>query len=136
MDLTYTVGSKVNCEDFMCCTNSSGMAVGGQDSADYWGEYVCDIPPWTMKHMFEHIRDNHQVYINLYPIGQDNIMILFQDIDMILLTGDYPAHDLYFQSKRFNLGGAATVVGMVKEFFPGIPVFPTIGNHEAFPENM
>ncbi len=45
----------------MCCTNSSGMAGPGEQGASYWGEYVCDLPEWTARNMFEHIREQHDV---------------------------------------------------------------------------
>lgn len=59
-----------------------------------------------------------------------------QDIDFILLTGDFPAHDMWYQSREYNLGTSEAVVDIVKEVFAGVPVYPSIGNHEAFPGNM
>ncbi len=55
---------------------------------------------------------------------------------MILMTGDYPAHDIWYQSEELNLNAASTVINLIKEFFPGVTVLPCMGNHEAFPANL
>lgn len=52
------------------------------------------------------------------------------------MTGDFPAHDMWYQSRENNLGTASIVVQMVKDAFPDTPVYPSLGNHEAFPGNM
>ncbi len=58
-----------------------------------------------------------------------------KDVDFILLTGDFPAHDVYFQGQNFNLDAARASARMVEEAFPGVPIYPSMGNHEAFPCN-
>ena len=63
------------------------------------------------------------------------IIKITQAFDYILLTGDYPAHDVWSQSRDYNLAHAKTVVDYIKEFFPDVLVFPNLGNHEAFPVN-
>ena len=84
-----------------------------------------------------------------------------RDIDYIFLTGDFPAHDIWRQSRRDNLASSKIVVDIVRKYFPGnrqnvavfsvgssfiisrpsffptdTPTFPAIGNHESFPVNM
>jgi len=53
-----------------------------------------------------------------------------------LLTGDYPAHDIWYQGKEKNLASAREAANAVKAAFPGVKVLPSMGNHEAFPCNM
>ena len=58
------------------------------------------------------------------------------DIDLILLTGDIPAHDVWQQSKEYNLYTIEVVAKAFEKYFPNIPVLPAVGNHEGFPVNM
>ena len=118
VDLTYTVGSNADCDLPMCCGNTSGMAGTPEAGAGYWGEYSCDTPPWTFRHILEHIREEHS------------------ELDYIMLTGDFPAHDVWLQSREHNLASARLVVENIKEVFPDTQVFPSLGNHEPFPCNM
>ncbi len=79
VDLSYTVGSRVDCEDILCCTSTSGTAGAGEDAAGFWGEYVCDLPPRTARHMFEHIAQEHQVstiYKYIY-LKNTNLKIMY-----------------------------------------------------------
>ena len=52
-----------------------------------------------------------------------------------MLTGDYPAHDIWLQGRTGNLVTAQRTVDIIKEVFPDKRVFPSIGNHESFPCN-
>ena len=119
LDLTYTVGNNADCGLPMCCGNTSGVAPNPESAAGYWGSYLCDMPHWTFKNMLEHIREAH-----------------IDELDYIMISGDYPAHDVWLQSKEQNLATAKMVTDYVKEVFPDTQVFPSIGNHEPFPCNM
>ena len=57
------------------------------------------------------------------------------DFTYIVLTGDFPAHDLWLQGRFNNLEHARAAVQEILDIFPGVPVFPSIGNHESFPCN-
>lgn len=59
----------------------------------------------------------------------------FQDIGYIMLTGDYPGHDMWVQSRAKNLQHSKAMVDMVEEVFPDMPVILSMGNHESFPCN-
>ncbi len=59
-----------------------------------------------------------------------------EPVDYILLTGDFPAHDLWYQGQSENLAAAESVVNMVQSVFPDVTVLPSVGNHEPFPGNM
>ena len=119
LDLSYTIGSLANCGVPNCCMNVSGMAESpGDDAAEYWGNYRCDLPHWTFKHVLEHIKSEHG-----------------DDIEYIMLTGDYPAHDVWLQSRDGNLQHSKKVMDLLKEVFPATLVLPSVGNHESFPCN-
>lgn len=59
----------------------------------------------------------------------------FQDIDYILWTGDLPPHDVWNQTREENLKVLRNTVAQMVEMFPGIPIFPALGNHESAPVN-
>lgn len=58
-----------------------------------------------------------------------------QDIDYILWTGDLPPHDVWNQTREENLKILRDTVAQMVEMFPGIPIFPALGNHESAPVN-
>lgn len=58
-----------------------------------------------------------------------------QDIDYILWTGDLPPHDVWNQTREENLKILRETVVQMVEMFPGIPIFPSLGNHETAPVN-
>ena len=41
-----------------------------------------------------------------------------RDIDYVLLTGDFPAHDIWRQSRKDNLASSKVVVDIVRKYFP------------------
>jgi len=118
LDLSYEIGALAACDLPNCCMNITGPADNPEDAAMYWGDYRCDLPSWTFRHMLEHIKQDHG-----------------EEFEYIIITGDYPAHDVWLQSRENNLAHTKTVVDAVKEVFPTKPVFPSMGNHESFPCN-
>ena len=118
LDLRYEIGSNAACGTPNCCMNVSGIAPDAESAAQYWGDYRCDLPHWTFKHILEHIKDTHG-----------------DDFEYIISTGDYPAHDIWIQSRENNLAHSKKVVDLLKEVFPNKTVFHSLGNHEIFPVN-
>ena len=101
----------------MCCTDNLDHG-DGDPGAGYWGAYACDTPTWTLDATLANIKKSHP------------------DIDLILLTGDIPAHDIWQQSQEYNLYTIEVVAKAFEKYFPNIPVLPAVGNHESFPVNM
>ena len=118
LDLSYEIGANAACDLPNCCMNITGLAPDAESAAQYWGDYRCDLPHWTFKHILEHIRDTHG-----------------EEFEYIIITGDYPAHDVWLQSRDNNLAHTKKATDLVKEVFPEKPVFPSLGNHESFPCN-
>ncbi|XP_050322957.1 sphingomyelin phosphodiesterase isoform X1 [Bactrocera neohumeralis] len=117
-DPHYVEGSNANCNEPLCCRLSSGRPSNPNDAAGKWGDYrKCDTPKRTVDNMLEHIADTHK------------------DIDYILWTGDLPPHDVWNQTKEENLEIIKETVRQMTEKFPGIPIFPALGNHESAPVN-
>merc|ERR1719285_46947 len=117
MDLSYLPGSPTDCGLPCCCLNSTGKAGEGEPAAGYWGDYKCDLPQPTFRALMEHIVASHE------------------DLDYVIYTGDAPAHDVWLQTPERNLAHQTTVLDALNSFFPALPVFLTLGNHEGFPVN-
>ena len=111
------IGSATKCKYPVCCLSDLDKG-NGDSGAGYWGDYTCDLPPWTLDTTLAHIKRTHT------------------DITLVLLTGDLPAHDVWLQSQQYNLDTIKIVASALKKYFPNIPVLPAIGNHEGFPVNM
>ena len=118
LDLSYKVGATPVCDLPMCCSNHTAMTDDPDKAAGFWGSYNCDLPYWTFEDMLIHIREAHG-----------------DEIDYIMITGDYPAHDVWLQSRRGNLEHAKTVHDLVTKVFPDKMILPGVGNHESFPCN-
>lgn len=117
-DPYYEEGTNADCNEPLCCRGTSGPPLSPQTRAGRWGDYrKCDTPKRTVDHMLQHISTTHT------------------DIDYILWTGDLPPHDVWNQTREENLAVLKETVAQLAEKFPGIPIFPALGNHEAVPVN-
>ena len=52
-----------------------------------------------------------------------------------MLTGDYPPHDVWLQSRENNKRHSKMATDLVKKYFPDSTVVVDLGNHESFPCN-
>lgn len=101
-----------------------------------WGDYrKCDSPKITVDNMLQHIQDTHPVSFVCIPKSVLFDMKILQDIDYILWTGDLPPHDIWNQTKEENLKILKDTVKQISDMFPGVPIFPALGNHESAPVN-
>ncbi|GBP20693.1 Sphingomyelin phosphodiesterase [Eumeta japonica] len=117
-DPYYAEGANAECNEPLCCRASSGPALTPGGGAGRWGDYrKCDTPKRTIDHMLSHIAETHT------------------DIDYILWTGDLPPHDIWNQTKEENLKVLQETVAQMSDMFPGVPIFPALGNHESSPVN-
>ena len=84
------------------------------------GRYGCD-PSFEMNQwMLQHFRDTHS------------------DLDLMLVIGDYVAHDVdppregwTFKGYSKMLENLNTTLGLVKDYFPHIPLINVIGNNDS-----
>ncbi|XP_039755236.1 sphingomyelin phosphodiesterase isoform X1 [Pararge aegeria] len=117
-DPYYAEGANAECNEPLCCRASNGPALTPGGGAGRWGDYrKCDTPKRTIDHMLKNIADTHT------------------DIDYILWTGDLPPHDVWNQTKEENLKVLQETVAQMSDMFPGVPIFPALGNHESSPVN-
>ncbi|XP_034937352.1 sphingomyelin phosphodiesterase-like isoform X4 [Chelonus insularis] len=117
-DPYYHEGANAQCNEPLCCRLTNGLAHEPGAAAGRWGDYrKCDTPKRTVDHMLNHIKQTHS------------------DIDYILWTGDLPPHDVWNQTREENLKILRDTAIQMAETFPGIPIFPALGNHESAPVN-
>lgn len=117
-DPEYLEGSNANCHEPLCCRASSGNLTNPKDAAGYWGDYgSCDIPWRTIENTVMHMSKQHP------------------DTDYILWTGDLIPHDVWSTTKHENIYIIDSLVNLLAKYFPGVTVYPTLGNHEAHPVN-
>eukprot|EP00753_Platysulcus_tardus_P007634 PLAT15323.1.p1 GENE.PLAT15323.1~~PLAT15323.1.p1 ORF type:complete len:585 (-),score=266.44 PLAT15323.1:219-1973(-) len=116
-DPDYTVGSPAECSEPLCCRNDDGRVLGGR-RAGVWGDYNCDPPRNLVKHAFK------------------TMAATAPDADFVVWTGDDPPHNIWSQSREYNLNATHTVTNLLSESLGDMMVFPALGNHEAFPVNQ
>lgn len=118
IDMEYTIGSNVFCDQPLCCVSHSGIAPNSSVAAQFWGtDANCDLP----YHTFEAFAQFVQKHIN---------------VDLVLWTGDNMSHDIWDQNTTRNLNSTVLTTETLKKYLKNIPVFPIIGNHEPFPVNV
>ncbi|CEF68052.1 Sphingomyelin phosphodiesterase [Strongyloides ratti] len=123
-DLLYKPDSEVDCNEPICChdihkINKRRKRIKKvKKPAGYWGSVGnCDLPFWTIDAIFEDISKNHE------------------DIEYIMLSGDYMSHNDWNYTKEEHLFIVGNLSSMIQKYFPKTPVFWAIGNHEGVPVN-
>lgn len=80
VDLAYTVGAvKKNCDNFVCCHKSNGLAEPDKGARKYGELTGCDLPMETVEAQIESL---------------SKLLIGHRKPDVILWTGDSISHDL------------------------------------------
>ncbi|KAK7063319.1 Sphingomyelin phosphodiesterase, partial [Halocaridina rubra] len=116
LDPLYIPGSNAACDNELCCRADSGVPDSPEAEAWFWGDYrKCGSPRWMLNDMLTNIVDEHP------------------DLNYVIWTGDVVPHNMWSTSREFNLQVVKETNEMVQSFFPDIPVFPVMGNHEANP---
>ena len=108
LQLNYSVGAPVKCRYPICCllglTTSEEEEEEAGPGADHWGEYTCDLPPWTLDATLKQI-------VASQP-----------RLDYVLLTGDLPAHDVWLQSQTNNVHSIQVVAAAFRQDFVAPPI--------------
>jgi len=63
MDFDYTPGKSSNCEKILCCRSDSGDPSNADETAGFWGDYNCDLPPWTFQEVLKEINAQNPEYV-------------------------------------------------------------------------
>ena len=51
--------------------------------------------------------------------------------DYAIFTGDAPAHDIWQQTRESNFAHTEKVITLFKQYFPGTPLYYSLGNHDG-----
>lgn len=117
-DPYYTPGASAQCDEGICCRSDQGWPNVTTDAAGYWGDYrPCDSPWHTVEDIVHRVKEE-------YP-----------HIDLIYYTGDIVDHFSWKTSVVHNTESIKKMTQFLKKEFPGIPIYPVLGNHEAHPAN-
>ena len=121
VDYEYQPGTIVDCQEPVCCRPDSTPSKDAKRvNAGFWGEYdKCEIPKWAMEDMLRHANETHG-----------------NEIDYIYVGGDLAPHDVWNQSTTIHSDLIKWYGSIFDKWFPGTPVFYTLGNHEVVPVNM
>lgn len=118
-DPEYQPGALADCEEPLCCRRSPTSGTPAEYKAGYWSDYRdCDTPLHMVKNALEHIKESHK------------------NIDYIYQTGDIMPHNIWSTTKESNKAILTLINDLIAASFPGIPVYPGVGNHEAHPANV
>ena len=121
LDIYYKQGYHTNCGLPICCRpDSNSFSNDNVNISNKWGSPYgkCDIPISLLKSVLNFTSNN------------------IDNVDSIFLTGDGPPHDIWEQSRRYNLNVNDAIRTFTKYYFPNTSVFPIIGNHDTFPINQ
>ncbi|KHJ94649.1 Ser/Thr phosphatase family protein, partial [Oesophagostomum dentatum] len=132
IDRQYAVGSEAYCQlddalgtYAMCCRNYADDASVSRAKtkpiyvpAGPWGmPYACDLPYQTFEAALKHISTAHT------------------DLDYIIITGDFEAHDSWDYTEALTQQNIDNVTKALLKYFPKTPVYVSIGNHEGVPQD-
>jgi len=117
MDWDYTEGMNSDCEMPVCCRSTSGLPSTSDKAAGKWGDIQCDIPPRTLQNLLDHLSNDVKPYA-------------------VLWGGDSISHNLESVSEESNIEVMKNTTQMVAEGLKGYNIFPTIGNHDTYPQDQ
>ncbi|XP_074657493.1 sphingomyelin phosphodiesterase-like [Tubulanus polymorphus] len=116
-DPLYKIGSNAKCGEPLCCHEVDGMAPPGKPVAGKWGyPGSCDSPIQLIENLFAHINKTDK-------------------FDMIYWTGDLPSHNVWNQTRAQQIAVYKTLTKLFLKYFPGVPIYGALGNHESAPVN-
>lgn len=117
IDYDYLPGADNDCGMPLCCRSDSGMAPTKERAAGKWGDYRCDMNSLTLASMFEYISKE------VKP-------------DVVLWGGDSIPHNVDSLTLQTNVDIMKNITKDVKEGLAGIKIYPAIGNHDTYPQDI
>lgn len=117
VDPGYTPGKNSECNNIICCREDSGDPVDPENAAGLWGNFNCDVPWRTVRSMLEFVSSDIQP-------------------DLVFWLGDSVAHNFDSLNKDDVVGILQNATSMMTEFFDPAQVYPSIGNHDTYPQDI
>ncbi|XP_072028383.1 sphingomyelin phosphodiesterase-like [Amphiura filiformis] len=116
-DRMYLEGSNAECGEPICCRSNDGQPAPGVPGAGKWGDHRgCDAPLRLIENLLQHLAKNQEFHI-------------------IYLTGDFPAHDVWNQTRNDQISVLKDITNLLLKYLPTVKVYPALGNHEGVPVN-
>jgi sphingomyelin phosphodiesterase len=117
-DFRYEEGANADCDLPMCCRATDGTPASDSAKAGRWGNYRCDLPNHTFQAALNDLKTH--------------------DFDFIVWTGDQAPHDIWNWTESEVLDYITQNSLEIAKVFEetDIPVYPTLGNHGCFPDNV
>eukprot|EP00356_Strombidium_inclinatum_P002021 CAMPEP_0170479920 /NCGR_PEP_ID=MMETSP0208-20121228/958_1 /TAXON_ID=197538 /ORGANISM="Strombidium inclinatum, Strain S3" /LENGTH=501 /DNA_ID=CAMNT_0010752381 /DNA_START=547 /DNA_END=2052 /DNA_ORIENTATION=- len=116
-DFDYVPGKSNNCGRPLCCRSDSGAPKDASEVAGKWGDFACDIPPWTLDNMVDFVNNT------ISP-------------DAVLWLGDSIPHNVESLTLENNVKIMQNVTAAVSSGLEGTKFFPVIGNHDTYPQDV
>lgn len=98
----------------MCCHAESGKPSSPEHTAGKWGDLNCDLPPQTMDHLLNFIKNDIQP-------------------DFALWAGDSVSHDFADIGEKETEQNLIRATQHVHKVLGDIPWYLAAGNHDAYP---
>jgi sphingomyelin phosphodiesterase len=114
-DPFYIIGSDIICENPLCCRSGNGSHGG---LAGYYGSLGCDTNTNLMISAFKAIKK------------------IIANPDIIIWTGDAPAHDIWAQSWDRMDNASLEISAFIRSYYPESRFIFSIGNHENYPSDQ
>lgn len=117
-DPYYTIGAPTQCvlgDTGLGCCHHFDIPISGSTPASKWGDYNCDVSPYFLNETLSWIQENEP------------------EIDMILYTGDSVGHHDIINIPRVVKKSVSDIFNSMKEYFPNIPIYSNLGNHDTWP---
>ena len=115
-DERYVINGTIYCDTPLCCREPSSQ-YARVTSGKYGGIKNCDTPIDTLRSFVQKAFD-------LNP-------------DFIIWTGDNMAHDAWNSTQEEVYSSTQSIKDSIDEVFQhSIPVYPVIGNHEVYPNDL
>jgi sphingomyelin phosphodiesterase len=118
IDDLYKEGSQTKCSETLCCRINSTSNTTTIDRAGKWGFIgKCDLPVRTLELFTNYVNKE------IKP-------------DFVLWTGDNAPHDTWTGSQKAAYNATQIFVDLIsKNNNFSLPIYPTLGNHEIFPND-
>jgi len=124
-DIHYDPGSPNNCiigtKTGMGCCRKDELPLDPYYSCSKWGDFNCDNPTYLNERIFSWIANSTRTKEGIPPL------------DFIIYTGDSPGHHLPSQSVERNIECMYNISQIIDHYFPKIPLYQSLGNHDTYP---
>uniref|UniRef100_A0AAR2IQL2 Acid sphingomyelinase-like phosphodiesterase n=1 Tax=Pygocentrus nattereri TaxID=42514 RepID=A0AAR2IQL2_PYGNA len=115
-DLHFDPTYHVNKDPTKVCFSSKGVPV---TDPGLFGDFMCDSPYQLIKSAFSHMK-----HVDQQP-------------DFIIWTGDSPPHvPVNELSTEAVISVISNMTHTLRQFFPELPVYPALGNHDYWPQDQ